>query len=171
MRACVKSQDQHRCGLPFKGGSSASDNACVEEQEGSSAVPDLFELTRPPTAVSSALQSALLSDDARRTLQVIGYTFPALLVARLFDMPFLHGDAQAGGIPVPSGTVFVVGVAAYWSVRRWRVIQQCLLPLVASLFFAEGLPLLLTPFAPTIRYVFFFVVVGSTVSLYEWIRP
>jgi hypothetical protein len=86
-------------------------------------------------------------------------------------MPFFHGDSQAGGIPVPSGALLVLGAAAYWSVRRWRVIQQCLLTLVASLFFAEGLPLLLTPFAPTIRYVFYLVVIGSAVALYEWTKP
>jgi hypothetical protein len=143
----------------------------VEDRERSRVAPDLFELKRPAAAVSRVSSSRLLSDDARRGLRVIGYTFPALLIARLFDMPFFHGDAQSGGIPLPSGTMFVLGVAAYWSLRRWRVIQQCLLPLVASLFFAEGLPLLLTPFAPTIRYAFFLVLVGSAVALYEWAKP
>jgi hypothetical protein len=143
----------------------------VEEQERSTAAPDLFELTRPAPAVSSASRSGLLSDDARSTLRIIAVAFAAVLIARVFDMPFLHGDAQAGGIPVPSGTLFAFGVAAHRSLRRWRVFQQCLLPLVASLFFAEGLPLLLTPFAPTIRYVFFLVVIGSTVALYEWAKP
>ena len=142
----------------------------MEERERSGAAADLFELKPPAAAVSSA-STSVLSDDARRTLRIVGYTLPALLVARLFDMPFLHGDSQAGGIPLPSGTLFVLGVGAYWSLRRRRVIQQCLLPIVVALFFAEGMPLLLTPFAPTIRYVFYLVIAGSAVALYEWTMP
>lgn len=86
-------------------------------------------------------------------------------------MPFVQGDHQAGGLPFPSGALLVVLSTGHQLLRgRWRL-QQLVFVASATLFFAEGLPLLVTPFAPVIRLVFYGVLIGSAVVLYEWGTP
>jgi hypothetical protein len=85
-----------------------------------------------------------------------------LLLSYLFDMPVAHGH------PLPVGTLFALGLVGIQALRGHHVLQQCLVPPVAALFFAFGLPLIMTPFAPHIRYVFFLVMISAAVALYEW---
>ena len=65
--------------------------------------------------------------------------------------------------------VFVLGVVATYALRPYRKAQCVLGTAVAATFFAYGLPLIVTPFAVHIRFVFYAVIVGSTVALYEWL--
>jgi hypothetical protein len=96
----------------------------------------------------------------------------AAVLAYLFDMPLTWQSwVTIGGFPFPAGAVFVVGVVAIHAVRARRTLQVMLFPPVAALFFAIGLPLIVTPFAPLVRYVFFLVLIGSAVALYEWVMP
>lgn len=67
--------------------------------------------------------------------------------------------------------VFVLGVAETYALRPYRKAQCVLGTAVAATFFTYGLPLILTPFALHIRFVFYAVIVGSTVALYEWLMP
>jgi hypothetical protein len=76
------------------------------------------------------------------------------------------------GLPFPAaGVAFALGMIGIQLVRSRRGLQQLLLPPVAALFFTFGLPLLLTPFAVHVRYVFFVVLIGAMVALYEWVTP
>jgi uncharacterized membrane protein YczE len=94
------------------------------------------------------------------------------MLAYLFDMPLTwQSGVTIGGFPFPAGTVFVLGVVAIHAVRSRRILQASVFPPVAALFFAIGLPLIVTPFAPLVRYVFFLVLIGAAVALYKWVMP
>jgi hypothetical protein len=101
----------------------------------------------------------------------MGALVASVFAAYLTDMPFTHGDHQAGGLPFPSGLLLVALSTAHQFLRGRRGLQQVALPAALALFFAEGLPLLVTPFAPWIRLVFYGVIIGSAVALYEWASP
>ena len=92
----------------------------------------------------------------------------AMVLAYLFDMPLTGASPE---LPIPTGMLFTAGTVAHQALRQHRALQQLLLPPVVALFFAFGLPLLLTPFAPGVRYVFYLVIAGSAVALFEWSMP
>jgi hypothetical protein len=93
-------------------------------------------------------------------------------VAYLFAMPFgLASWTAIGGVPVPAGTLFTAGLVAMHAARGRRRLHQTLRALVVALFFAYGLPLIVTPFAPAVRVVFYLVLCGAAVALYEWTVP
>jgi hypothetical protein len=126
---------------------------------------DLFSAADPVAAgdtfeAPQAVDVRARTPTARR-LVVAGAT--GLLLAHLFDMPFLPG----GGTPAV-GTLFVLGLVAIQALRRHSILQRLLGPPVAALFFAFGLPLILAPFAPHVRYVFFLLLIGGATAVYEW---
>jgi hypothetical protein len=95
-----------------------------------------------------------------------------LFVAWLFGMPLLPNSSTAlVGVALPVGTLFASGLVGLQALRARRTFQQLLRPPVAALFFAFGFPLLLAPFPPDVRYVFYLVMIGATVALYEWSMP
>ena len=75
------------------------------------------------------------------------------------------------GVALPVGTLFASGLVGLQALRAHRTLQQLLRPPVTALFFAFGFPLLLAPFPPDVRYVFYLVMIGATVALYEWNMP
>jgi hypothetical protein len=95
-----------------------------------------------------------------------------IAVAYLFAMPFGFAPWTAiAGVPVPAGTLFAVGLVGMHAARARRRLHQTLRALVVALFFAYGLPLIVTPFAPAVRLVFYLVLAGAAVTLYEWTVP
>jgi len=66
------------------------------------------------------------------------------------------------------GALFAAGCAATRAARNHRRIRRTLGPLTAALFFAFGMPTVVSPYPPTVRYVFFAVLIGSAVALYAW---
>jgi len=85
-----------------------------------------------------------------------------VVLSYLGAMPFVLGH------PLPVGTLFTLGLVAVQALRRHYVLQRLLAVPVVALFFAFGFPLLLTPFPAEVRYVFFSVMVGAAVAIYEW---
>ena len=80
--------------------------------------------------------------------------------AALFDMPL--------GWPLPLGALFAAGCVATRAACNHRRVQQTLRPLTAAFFFAFGLPTIVTAYPPTVRFVFYAVLLCSGVWLYEW---
>ena len=91
---------------------------------------------------------------------VFGLTVVGLLaagLAYLFDMPF------------PTGPAFVALCVATRAARNRRRLQQTLRTVAAAVFFTYGPVTIVTAFAPAVRLVFFSVLVGSALALYEWL--
>lgn len=85
-----------------------------------------------------------------------------VLLSCLGAMPFVLGH------PLPVGTLFTLGLVGIQALRRHYILQRLLAPPVVALFFAFGFPLILAPFPAEVRYVFFLVMIGAAVVLYEW---
>ena len=87
-------------------------------------------------------------------LAVVGVLAASL--ARLFDMGFAFG------------ALFAAGCVATRAARNHRRVQQTLRPLTVALFLTYGPVTIATPFPPSWRFVFYGVIAGSAVCLYEW---
>jgi hypothetical protein len=157
-------------------GPRAADTPGVREAPGSTrptAAPDLFDRPSQQQLLHGerACKGPPRTADRPTRLAVSVAFLASVAAAYLFDMPFLHGDRQAGGLPIPSGLLLVILSTAHQLLRGRWTLQQMFFVASATLFFAEGLPLIVTPFAPVIRLVFYGALIGSAVALYEWGMP
>jgi len=122
---------------------------------------DLFVAASPSSPPK--LQRRLGTPERKPTAKRLVVAAAAgVLLSYLGAMPFVLGH------PVPVGTLFTVGLVGLQALRRHYILQRLLAVPVVALFFAFGFPLLLTPFPAEVRYVFFLVMIGAAVAIYEW---
>lgn len=87
-------------------------------------------------------------------------------------MPFFPAASTSlAGVPLPVGTLLAVGMIGLPALCAHRLLQQGLRALVGALLFAYGLPLMLGPYPPGWRVVFYLGMTSVVLALYEWTVP
>jgi hypothetical protein len=89
-------------------------------------------------------------------VRLVGAFAAGVLLSYLFDIWF------------PWNVLYVAGAVASQATRGRRRLQLTVGVATTALFFTFGCPLMFAAFAPPVRYVFFGVIAGSAVALFEW---